>query len=407
MVGYLRIVAGPDEGQTIDLEAGLKLIFGRSDRADVQLKDLQASRLHCELRVGEDGTPTLVDLSSAAGTKVNGQAIREQVLHHGDTIRLGATELRLHLNRIPDASRLVAAQKPARELQAGSPADAVGQTISHFTVLDVLAKGKTGMLYKARDTRDDKDVAFKLLFEGFADDEEDLQRFVRAMTTAIALKHPNIVALHGAGKHGRRCWLAMEYVDGESLTKVIERHGSAGMLEWPDALKVAAQVARALEAAHAQQIIHRNVIPENILIRRGDGAAKLGDLMLAKALSGIKATPITRPGQLVGDLVYMAPERTREDATVDARSDLYGLGATLYALLTGRPPFAGKSLVETVSMIRQAAPVPPKQFQPAVPDALQDAVLKLLAKRPEQRHASAAQAARELERIAREEGVEA
>jgi serine/threonine-protein kinase len=135
--------------------------------------------------------------------------------------------------------------------------------------------------------------------------------------------------------------------------------------------------------------------------------AKLGDLMLAKALSGIKATPITRPGQLVGDLVYMAPERTREDAVVDVRSDLYGLGATLYALLTGRPPFQGKSLIDTVSMIRQAAPVPPRQFQPDIPDALQDAVLKLLAKRPEQRHESAAKVARELETTLRQQGLEA
>ena len=108
------------------------------------------------------------------------------------------------------------------------------------------------------------------------------------------------------------------------------------------------------------------------MIRKKDNVAKLGDMMLAKALEGTKAKQITKPGELVGDIAYMATERTKSDVEVDTRSDIYGLGATLYALLTGKPPFAGKTLVETIAQIRQSDPVPPRKFQLSIPDKFQD-----------------------------------
>ena len=168
---------------------------------------------------------------------------------------------------------------------------------------------------------------------------------------------------------------------------------------------VGVHIAQALEAAHEKHIIHRNVSPESILIRKQDKAAKLGDMMLAKALEGIKAKQITKPGELVGNIAYMAPERTKSDVEVDTRADIYGLGATLYALLTGKPPFEGKTLVETIAQIRQSDPVPPKKFQLSIPDKFQDVVMMLLAKRPELRYQTPAQAARALEQVAKYQGV--
>jgi serine/threonine protein kinase len=168
---------------------------------------------------------------------------------------------------------------------------------------------------------------------------------------------------------------------------------------------VGVHIAQALEAAHEKHIIHRNVSPESILIRAKDKVAKLGDMMLAKAFEGIKAKQITRPGELVGNIAYMAPERTKSDVEVDTRADLYGLGATLYALLTGKPPFEGKTLVETIAQIRQSDPVPPKKFQLSIPDKFQDVVMMLLAKRPELRYQTPAQAARALEQVAKYQGV--
>ena len=186
----------------------------------------------------------------------------------------------------------------------------------------------------------------------FTRDDEEVQRFIRAMTTAVELKHPNLIAVYAAGKQGDTCWFAMEYVDGEPLTKLIEKFGTLKMLDWRFALTVGVHIAQALEAAHEKHVIHRNISPENIMIRKDDNVAKLGDMMLAKALEGIKAKQITKPGELVGDIAYMSPERTKSDVEVDTRSDIYGLGATLYALLTGKPPFTGKTLVETIAQIR-------------------------------------------------------
>jgi serine/threonine protein kinase len=132
---------------------------------------------------------------------------------------------------------------------------------------------------------------------------------------------------------------------------------------------------------------------------------KLGDLMLAKALEGQLAEQITRPGEILGDLRYMAPERTRGATDVDGRSDLYGLGALVYAVLTGRPPFDGATLVEKISKIRNDAPVPPRRYQLALPEACQGLVLKLLSKRPEDRYQTATELLRELERVAKLNGL--
>src|SRR5439155_14045036 len=166
---------------------------------------------------------------------------------------------------------------------------------------------------------------------------------------------------------------------------------------WREVWRVAMHVGQALDEAAAQKIIHRNVTPANILRRKSDKACLLGDLMLAKALEGTLSQQITRPGQLIGDVPYMSPERTRDAATVDCRSDLYGLGATLYALLTGRPPFAGDSLPELVRKVRSDEPQPPKEFQLSINDKFPDVVLQLLTKRPDDRVATAADLLKDLD----------
>jgi len=232
-----------------------------------------------------------------------------------------------------------------------------------------------------------------------------MQRFVRAMKTMLPVRHANLVTILGAGKTGPFCWIAMDYIDGESLTKVIQRIGVAGMLDWKNAFRVAVDIARALDYAHSQAIIHRNVTPPNILLRKSDKAALLGDLMLAKALEGSLAQNLTKPGELLGDVAYMAPERTRGTSDIDGRADLYGLGATVYAVLTGRPPFSGDALADVIAKIRSAEPEKPKKYQLSIPDMFQGAVLKLLAKRPQDRYQSAAELLKDLERVGKFAGV--
>src|SRR5262249_51465068 len=218
-----------------------------------------------------------------------------------------------------------------------------GKPLGYFAISNVIAKGRTGVVFRAVDARDGKDVALKVLLPEFSKNDDEMQRFIRGMKTVLPLRHPNLVAVYGAGKSGTFCWMAMEYIEGESLTQVIQRIGTAGMLDWRNALRVAVHVGRALDYAQQHAIIHRNITPPNILVQTSDKRTLLGDLMLAKALEGSLAQQITRPGEIVGDLAYMSPERTAGTADVDGRSDLYSLGATIYALLTGRPPCIGAS----------------------------------------------------------------
>jgi serine/threonine-protein kinase len=229
-----------------------------------------------------------------------------------------------------------------------------------------------------------------------------MQRFVRAMKTMMPLRHPNLVALYGAGKTGSYCWSAMEFVAGEVLTETIKRLGVLGQLDWRNAHRVALHVARALAYAHGEQIIHRGVSPQNILVQATDKQSKLSDLMLAKAIEGSLAQEITRPGELIGDVLYMSPERTRGNPDeIDARSDLYGLGATVYALLTGRPPFEGANLIEKITKIRQSEPVKPTKYQLSIPHRFESLVLSLLAKEPEDRPQTAAEVVKQLDTIGR------
>jgi serine/threonine-protein kinase len=178
------------------------------------------------------------------------------------------------------------------------------------------------------------------------------------------------------------------------------------MLDWRDVLIVGNHICRALEAAFEHHIVHRNIQPANILIQSSDNLAKLADLTLAKAFEGRLAEQITGQGQLVGDMLYMSPERTQSGAAIDQRADIYSLGATLYTLICGRPPFDGRTLPDLVGKIRKNPAPSPRQFQPTVPELFERVIMKTLAKRPEDRHQTPDALLSDLERIAAAEGIE-
>jgi serine/threonine protein kinase len=275
-----------------------------------------------------------------------------------------------------------------------------GKTLAHYEISHVIGQGHSGLVFFANDPEhDNRPVALKVLLPEFSRNDEEMQRFIRAIKTMLPLRHPNLVTLYGAGKNSGFCWVAMEYIAGENLTQVIQRIGVAGMLDWRQAFRVAMHIGKALAYAHDQQIIHRNVTPTNILLQATDKVAKLGDLTLAKALEGTLAQQITRPGELIGDIAYLSPERTRGSTDIDGRSDIYSLGATVYALLTGRPPFEGSTLVEKITRIRQTEPEKPTRYQLSIPHVFEGVVMKMLAKKPEDRFQSAAGLVKELERI--------
>jgi serine/threonine protein kinase len=405
----LQVIAGPDEGRIYALPESDTLLLGRSRALEARLVDPHVSRVHCQIEVEGDRV-RITDFESGAGIFVNNKRASQQILQSGDVIRIGNTFLQYSDGDIAEQKTLPpdvpTSAKTVAPPAASRLAQLVGQTFSHYKIGPILAKGQSGLVFHARDTSEDRPVALKVLWPDFVESEDKIKRFVRAMKTALPLRHPNLVSVYGAGRKGPYCWVAMEYVEGESLTQVVQRMGTVGMLDWRNALRVGVHIARALEYAHQQQIIHRNVTPMNILLQGRDRIAKLGDLMLAKALEGILAEQITRPGQLLGEVLYMSPERTQGSANVDGRSDFYSLGASLYALLTGRPPFEGNSLAETISKIRSAEPIRPKKYHLAIPDLFEGTVLRMLAKRPEDRFQKAGDMLAELERVAKFQGVQ-
>ena len=343
------IVSGPDKGRSFPLPSGGKLQVGRSQATPTKLTDQSVSRVHCEIDF--DGARALLVNISANGTQVNGKSIQNHELKHGNLVRVGGTEFRYQVGALEDAETLYQ-QPPPRPSLPENLASLPGRQLSHYTIDSVIAKGQSGHVFKALDTRDGQTVAIKVLQPEFSRDDEERQRFIRAMKTVLGMQQANLVTLLSAGKTGKFCWVAMEYVEGESMNQVIQRIGVAGMLDWRYAYRVAVHVARALEYAHDKAVIHRNVTPTNILLRTADKTVLLGDLMLAKALEGSLAHQVTRPGELVGDIAYMSPERTRGVGDIDGRADIYGLGATVYALVAGRPPFTAGTMPELVLKIR-------------------------------------------------------
>jgi serine/threonine protein kinase len=398
----LTVVGGPDMGRTFPLPAGQKLLVGRGEASDTRINDPSVSRVHFEITV--DGSAVfVVDKGSSSGTCIDGKQIETMEIRPGAVISAGDTKLRLdfitesHDTTVVRSPEQPTAVKPLREL--------IGTQFGPYLLESVIGRSNSGMVFKATDSEKNRVAAVKVLAPQFTSDDQQRQRFVRAMKTMLPIRDPHIIRLYNAGKTGQYCWAAMEFIEGENLTQLIERIGIDDMLDWKKVWRVAVDIGRALEAGYKAHIVHRNVTPTNIIRRDSDQTCLLGDFMLAKALEGTLAMDVTSPGQILGDVPYMAPERTRADVDVDTRADLYGLGATCYALLTGRPPISGQSITEMILNVRDEQPKRPKEFQLAVNDLFQDVVMKLLAKNPAERFENPTKLLKELIRIGNYNGL--
>ena len=409
MKRQLAIIAGPDKGRCFPLEDGQTLFIGRGEASDTKIDDARMSRVHCRVEV-DGGSTIITDAESAGGTFVHDQRVTRKELLPGSVIRIGDTQLRYDLEGDREATTLLGSRSPIatpeESINVTQLQDLVGESFAHYQLEKILHKGNTGMVFLAQDTKKARTAAVKVLSPEFTKNEEEKDRFVRAVQTMVNIHHNNLVELYHAGKKGKFCWAAMEYIDGPSILEVIDLIGIQGMLDWREAFRVAVHVSRALNCAYENKIIHRNVTPQNLLQRKNDKVVKLCDLMLAKALEGTMAKQVTQPGQLVGDVAYMSPERTREGAAVDHRSDIYGLGATLYALLVGHPPFESDSLPELVRMVRETEPVKPKEKQLSIDERFQNVVMRMLAKNPDDRYQNPATLLRELEQTGKYAGLD-
>jgi Tol biopolymer transport system component len=276
---------------------------------------------------------------------------------------------------------------------------AAGSKLGHFEVLSPLGAGGMGEVWKARDTRLERTVAIKVLPQHFPASPEVRQRFEREAKTISQLSHPHICALYDVGREGETEYLVMEYLEGETLSERLAK----GALPLERTLRVGVEIADALDKAHRQGIVHRDLKPSNVMLTKS--GVKLLDFGLAKAIapaSGLpltslptEASPVTQAGTILGTFQYMAPEQL-EGKEADARTDIFAFGATLYEMATGRKAFSGSTQASLISAIMKEEPEPISVAEPMSPPALDRVVKTCLAKDPEDRWQSAADAAKEL-----------
>jgi eukaryotic-like serine/threonine-protein kinase len=261
-----------------------------------------------------------------------------------------------------------------------------------YAVHDTLGEGGMAQVYLARDSVLDRDVALKVLRGQYAGDEEFVERFRREARNAAALNHPSIVQVYDQGQaEDGTYYMAMEYVPGGTLK---DRIVEGGALDPGDAAGIAARVAEVLDVAHGRGIVHRDIKPQNVLLRTS-GEVKVADFGIARAAS---SKTITETNLVLGTSAYMSPEQVSGDPAVPA-SDLYSLGVVLYEMLTGEQPYRADDPIATAMKHLDEPPRHPREANPAVPEELDALVVKLLAKKPEDRYASAAELAVDLGRV--------
>ncbi len=272
----------------------------------------------------------------------------------------------------------------------------IGQTVSHYKIIEKLGEGGMGVVYKAEDTTLDRLVALKFLPEHLSASEQDKTRFIQEAKAASAINHPNICTIYSIDSHENQLFIVMEFVDGQTLRSKMKSLAASG-IPMKQAIDIGIQIADGLAAAHEKGIVHRDIKPENIMIRK-DGIAQIMDFGLAK-LRGVSR--LTKEGSTVGTAGYMSPEQVQgQDA--DHRSDTFSLGALLYELFTGQLPFKGVHETALMYEIVNVEAVPMSSLKPDIDPELDRIVLECLQKEPDERYNAVKDIAKDLKRVKRE-----
>ena len=352
-----------------------RLTMGRRSASPIPILDPKASREHAVV-IRKDDKFFIQDLSRN-GALVNGQpasksADSPSALHFGDKIQVGDTIMEV-----------------VDEKQEPIPIEIPG-----YKILEKIGLGGMGTVYMARQLSMDRVVALKVLSEKYSTNKEFVDRFIREARAAGRLNHPNVIHVHDVSKTSANHFFSMEYVDGFSVKEMLRIQGK---LEPDKVLDIALQSAKALEFAHENNIVHRDIKPDNIMITK-DGVVKLADLGIAKSFDEeLPDDDTQQQRRVLGTPHYMAPEQAL-GKEIDHRVDIYSLGATVYHMLTGHTPFSGSTAHEVIRAHIQESLPPIQEFSPMVIDALCFIVERMMAKLPEKRYPDMTRLIEDLER---------
>ncbi len=380
----LRVESGKARGRSFALAEEASVVIGRDAACDLALDDPRASRTHARIEVA-GGEVVLTDLGSHNGSFVNGERVERAVLEPADRIRIGDHVFSVKRSADPTtegahAETIVDPKTDSFKRHAGAPG--APRTIGRFEVLQKLAEGGMGTVYVGRPPGGGPPVAIKVLRTDFAGSEDLNDRFEREMRLVSQLEHPNIIRHVESGRDGPIQYLVTEFVEGVSALTIVE----GGPAPVDRAIAWARQLASALEHAHARRILHRDLKPANVLIADVDQAVRILDFGLGRAMDET-GTRITFTGQSMGTVHYSSPEQLFDAKSVDVRTDVYGLGACLYALTTGMPPIRARLPVQAMKEIRAGAPRPPRSIRPEIPEWLESVILRAIARSPADRYA--------------------
>ena len=364
----------------------------------------------------ETPDPSSIDRSSDAGSPDDG-GVKDEVAIIASTVTDGPVDdatrvlppatVAMTGGSLPDASGPLFLHAESSPLPGTIPAeidDAIidrPSMVAGYEILGVLGRGTMGVVYKARQRGLNRVVALKMIRAAEHSGPDELARFRGEAVALAELHHPNIVQIYEVGEDRGQPFFSLEYVDGGSLATKI-----GGVPQSPDeAAPLVEALAHAMESAHRLGIVHRDLKPANVLLTAA-GEPKISDFGLVKRLADDAGQ--TQSGSILGSPGYMAPEqaegRTRE---VGPLADVYGLGAILYHLLTGRPPFRAATVLDTLQQVRSQEPIPPSQFQPKLPRDLETICLKCLEKDPGKRYPTAGELAADLRRFGAGEPIRA
>jgi hypothetical protein len=417
----LRVLAGPYKGRIFNFTQPDTFLIGRTNDSHLCLPDDRFfSRHHCLIEINPPHC-FLRDLNSTNGTFVNGQRVHNTPLKNGDQIKGGETVLQVEVSA-DTAGVFARGDLPTRPvvvtvecLNCGRPEQAEAsaadehmtflcedcreelkrapQAVPGYDMVKVLGRGGMGCVTLARDQKNGRAVAIKMLLPDVAVSEKAMKRFMREIDVAAALKHPHIVEFLDRGTHNGVVYLVTEFVDGADAAKLAEVRG--GKLSYQETVAITMQTLDALSYAHELGFIHRDIKDQNILVSGSwpNLNAKLTDFGLAKSFTQSGMSGVTVAGEMAGTLAYMPPEQLKNFRDVRPQSDIYAVGMTAYALLTGETALnlsRGASMADTIKAIFDHPTVPLATRAPGVPAQVCEIIDRSLVKDPSQRWQSAA-----------------